>query len=168
VGGTDTQVQFNDGGSALGGDAGLTYNKTTDTLTAGTINVKSHTGYAGSQLVIYTAATSTTDATPATISTITMSDDTAMWIEVHIVARRTSGGNDRAYYQRTALIYRAGGGSATIQMGVLGTVTVESNASYDSTITTSGNDVLVRVTGVGSTNISWVATIKYQVVVTSS
>jgi hypothetical protein len=36
AGGSDTQVQFNDGGSALGGDAGLVYNKTTDTLTAGT------------------------------------------------------------------------------------------------------------------------------------
>jgi hypothetical protein len=31
-GGSDTQIQFNDGG-AFGGDAGLTYNKTTDTLT---------------------------------------------------------------------------------------------------------------------------------------
>lgn len=31
-GGADTQVQFNDGG-AFGGDAGATYNKTTDTLT---------------------------------------------------------------------------------------------------------------------------------------
>ena len=31
-GGSDTQVQFNDGGN-LGGDAGLTYNKTTDSLT---------------------------------------------------------------------------------------------------------------------------------------
>lgn len=35
VSGSDTQVMFNDGGSALGGDAGLTYNKTTDTLTVG-------------------------------------------------------------------------------------------------------------------------------------
>lgn len=34
AGGADTQVQFNDGGSAFNGDAGLTYNKTTDTLTA--------------------------------------------------------------------------------------------------------------------------------------
>jgi len=34
VGGSDTQVQFNDGGSELGGDAGLTYNKSTDALTA--------------------------------------------------------------------------------------------------------------------------------------
>ena len=32
-GGSDTYVQFNDGGSTFGGDAGLTYNKTTDTLT---------------------------------------------------------------------------------------------------------------------------------------
>jgi hypothetical protein len=32
VAGTDTQIQFNDGGSAFGGDSGLTYNKTTDTL----------------------------------------------------------------------------------------------------------------------------------------
>jgi hypothetical protein len=32
-GGSDTQVQFNDGGSAFGGDSGLTYNKTTDDLT---------------------------------------------------------------------------------------------------------------------------------------
>ena len=31
--GSDTQVQFNDGGTNLGGDAGLTYNKTTDALT---------------------------------------------------------------------------------------------------------------------------------------
>lgn len=33
-GGNDTYVQFNDGGT-FGGDAGLTYNKTTDTLTSG-------------------------------------------------------------------------------------------------------------------------------------
>jgi hypothetical protein len=31
--GSDTQVQFNDGGSAFGGDAGFTYNKTTNSLT---------------------------------------------------------------------------------------------------------------------------------------
>jgi hypothetical protein len=37
-GGSDTQVQFNDGG-AFGGDAGLTYNKTTNVLTAGDVQV---------------------------------------------------------------------------------------------------------------------------------
>lgn len=37
-GGLDTQVQFNDGGAAFGGDAGLTYNKTTNTLTTDQVN----------------------------------------------------------------------------------------------------------------------------------
>lgn len=38
IGGSNTQVQFNDGG-VLGGDAGFTYNKTTDTITvAGAVN----------------------------------------------------------------------------------------------------------------------------------
>jgi hypothetical protein len=36
VSGTDTQVQFNDGGS-LGADAGLTFNKTSDTLSTNTV-----------------------------------------------------------------------------------------------------------------------------------
>lgn len=38
--GSDTQVQFNDGGTAFGGDAGMTYSKSTDTLTVvGDVNV---------------------------------------------------------------------------------------------------------------------------------
>ena len=35
AGGSDTQVQFNDGGTTLAGDAGFVFNKTTDTLTLG-------------------------------------------------------------------------------------------------------------------------------------
>jgi hypothetical protein len=48
VAGTDTQVQFNDGGS-LAGDAGFTFNKTTDTVSANNffaaavVNAASHT-----------------------------------------------------------------------------------------------------------------------------
>lgn len=42
-GGSDTQVQFNDGGS-FGGDAGLAYNKTTDTLTVPNIRGVSSDG----------------------------------------------------------------------------------------------------------------------------
>ena len=34
-GGSNTYVQFNDGGSTFGGDAGFTYKKTTDVVTAG-------------------------------------------------------------------------------------------------------------------------------------
>lgn len=41
--GSDTQVQFNDGGSSLGGDAGFTYNKTTNVITVDGISTGSAT-----------------------------------------------------------------------------------------------------------------------------
>lgn len=45
-GGLDTYVQFNDGGTTFGGDAGLTYNKTTDVLSVGgAINLGSGGNY---------------------------------------------------------------------------------------------------------------------------
>lgn len=50
-GGSDTQVQFNDGG-AFGGDAGLTYNKTTDALTmTGDLNITSADAVGGTNRI---------------------------------------------------------------------------------------------------------------------
>jgi hypothetical protein len=73
-GGSDTYVQFNDGGSTFGGDAGLTYNKTTDTLTitgdlnvnGGDINTSSVTG----SLFNNTATTINIGTSAATITNI--------------------------------------------------------------------------------------------------
>ena len=45
--GATTQVIFNDGGTNLAGDAGLVYNKTTDTLTAGNASITGALGAAG-------------------------------------------------------------------------------------------------------------------------
>ena len=56
IGGTNTQVQFNDGGS-FGGNAGLTYNKTTDTLT--TSVVVHGAGTAGAPSITTTGDTNT-------------------------------------------------------------------------------------------------------------
>ena len=55
--GTDTQIQFNDGG-AFGGDAGLTYNKSTDSLTV-VGNVTSQTNFIRSVATGVSAAGST-------------------------------------------------------------------------------------------------------------
>ena len=43
VSGADTQVQFNDGGAAFGGNVNFTYNKTTNTLTAGGLVLNNYT-----------------------------------------------------------------------------------------------------------------------------
>ena len=45
--GATTQVIFNDGGTNLAGDAGLVYNKTTDTLTAGNATITGALGVSG-------------------------------------------------------------------------------------------------------------------------
>jgi hypothetical protein len=47
-GGSDTYVQFNDGGSTFGGDAGFTYNKTTDRVTLGALTVDTNSLYVDS------------------------------------------------------------------------------------------------------------------------
>ena len=70
-GGSDTQVQFNDSG-ILGGDSGLTYNKTTDTLTIGgdiAVNGGDLTTTAGTASLFNTNAT-TLNIGGATSSTI--------------------------------------------------------------------------------------------------
>lgn len=64
--GSDTYVQFNDGGTALGGDAGMTYNKTTDSLTlAGTLTTGSGASTAGAVALTQgtTQSTGTTNVT---------------------------------------------------------------------------------------------------------
>ena len=61
-GGSDTQVQFNDGGS-FGGDSGLTYNKTTDSLTiTGDLAVN------GGDITTSTTTASIFDATATTVN----------------------------------------------------------------------------------------------------
>lgn len=50
--GSDTQVQFNDGGTATGGDSGLTYNKTTNTLTVDGIPIGTGAGNISSNIAI--------------------------------------------------------------------------------------------------------------------
>jgi hypothetical protein len=70
--GSDTQVQFNDGGSALGGDAGFVFAKTTGTLTIGKNTV-------GGEVILYNElgatdynATIQPNAAQAAAATITL------------------------------------------------------------------------------------------------
>lgn len=64
-GGLDTQVQFNDSGS-FGGDAGLVYNKTTDTLTVG---VKTLIGTGSADPILELATSNTTNGDPQVLFT---------------------------------------------------------------------------------------------------
>lgn len=72
--GSDTQVQFNDGGS-FGGDAGLTYNKTTDNLiVAGKVDAKSLQVNGASGAGHIDLKHQSADATPSTAFTALFAD----------------------------------------------------------------------------------------------
>lgn len=66
--GTDTQVQFNDGGSSLGGDAGFVFNKTTNVATLGGLNVS---GLTASELVATDASKNLVSLAVVTYPSIT-------------------------------------------------------------------------------------------------
>ena len=108
---------------------------------------------------IKVATVSTTDATVTTIHTEALADESAYLIVANVVGKKDDS-TDRATYIRRILVYRDGGGVATVQGAVDNELTVESNASWDCTITVDGgNNAIVTVTGVAATNITWNARI---------
>jgi len=79
--GTDTQIIFNDGGSAYGGDAGLTYNKTTNVLT--------NTG----GKVVLSAGTVTT-STPLLDATQTWNDSGVLFTAIKLNVTETAAASN--------------------------------------------------------------------------
>lgn len=102
---------------------------------------------------IFTSIT-TSDATPTTLTTIAIPDNTTVLIDATVSARETSGA-DRAGYIRRALVYRESAGIATLVDTVDTTLTRESDVLWDATISVSGNNALVEVTGLAGSTINW-------------
>ncbi len=115
----------------------------------------------GGDSVYREGTVSTADAAATTIDTITLDDDSSYLIETTIVGIRTDAGfeaADRAAYIRRVAAYRDGGGGATFQGPVRTPHTSESKGNLNATMTTSGNDVLIQVTGRAGEDYDWRST----------
>ena len=177
-GGLDTYVQFNDGGSTFGGDAGLTYNKTTDTLTvagdiavdggdittsATTFNLVNATattvnlGGGASTVNIGAAGSAVTFAGNVTGSNALLSGDLAV------------NGGDITTTSATfnlvtgsATTVNIGGTATTVQVGAAGSSTTfagnitGSNARFNGDIAVNGGDITSTA---GTFNIAGVANV---------
>jgi hypothetical protein len=106
-------------------------------------------------------ATTTTDATVKTVDTIAITASSTYLIQTRIVGRRTGGvsgtADDGCSYVRRGT-YTTKAGVVTL-MGAVETIGTdrEDQAGFDATLTISSTNVLVRVTGAASNNMSWQA-----------
>lgn len=98
----------------------------------------------------------TTSGIAAPTWSMTMPDNT-LWAVAMTCIARDQAGTERAMYRRQMLCYRQGGGGATVQ-GSAETVgtDIETNATLNATLGTSGNDIGSSVTGLAATTIDWV------------
>mgnify|MGYP001576084687 CR=1 FL=1 len=110
-------------------------------------------------VVNYTKAATTTDATVTNLLQIAMLDATTCQVSM-VFSGVQSGGTNRASYERIGTFYRTGGGGATLQGAVTAVHTAESNAAWDVTLDTNGNNIRGRVTGVAATTIKWGGSVK--------
>lgn len=106
--------------------------------------------------------TTTTDATVTTISTIATASNTVTRVEAMVTGRRTGGtsgsaGDSAGYSAR--FTFKNIGGTLT-QVGSLALDANEDQAGWDVTVTTSGTNILVKVTGAADNNVTWDATVR--------
>lgn len=105
----------------------------------------------------------TTDATVTTINTIAVAASTTVMIEAHVRARRTGGTSGTAEDAAGYVIYgtyKNVAGTATLVGAVAADYTAEDQAGWDATLTASGGNVLLRVTGASNNNVTWHSTVR--------
>lgn len=110
----------------------------------------------------YHGRAATTDATTTTINTIAISANNTYLIEARVRARRTGGtagtADDAAAYIVRGT-YKTAAGAVTLVGALTAEYTAEDVAGYDATLAISATNVLVRVTGVLDTQITWHSTV---------
>lgn len=104
----------------------------------------------------------TTDATVTTLLSIPLRPSATTLLRVLVWARRTGGSSGTAEDGAGYVLYgvykvvagvgtAVGGATPTLDFGA------EDQAGWNATLTLSGQNVLVRVTGAANNNITWVA-----------
>jgi len=106
-----------------------------------------------------------------TLLTLPLQPDTVTSMHVKVTGRRTGGAagstDDGAYYELYGA-YKLLAGVATPIGGTTPTLTfgAEDQAGWDATLTVSGVNVLVQVTGAADNNVTWVGRVHLDTVST--
>lgn len=151
--------QIAEGGTDASDDLEL---KSTDNATKGAVKIIDGSEFLHNDMHRQRYILQTTDATPASLATIGLTDDRVYNVHVTVVARRSDiGGESRASWKLTTTAYRAAAGGATLQGSVKQDYKTSATASLDADIDTSTNDIRVRVTGKAAEDYEWKAYVEY-------
>ena len=128
------------------------------------LSVSSHTGFSNSAFNFATAGVATTNNTQTVLWSKTLDDEFAFYFTVKVLARRTDSGTENGRFARDFMVYRGGGGSATLGATVVTPYVDElyNGTGWNVTIDALTNDVRILVTGENAKTIIWVARIEYQ------
>ncbi len=102
----------------------------------------------------------TDNATPTEVDEFDLDDEETYMIQISVVGTQ-SDGSERCGVIKSAVVYRDGGGGATIQGSVAAMLEEYSDVAWDVDITVSGNAVKATVTGVAATDITWKCSMQY-------
>lgn len=97
----------------------------------------------------------TTDATVTTITTIATDTNATYTVGVNIAAIKNDGVAQASYVLYAS--FQNDGGVLSAVGSLTTAHSFEVNAGLDATITASGTNILIRVTGLGATTIDWIA-----------
>ena len=98
--------------------------------------------------------TETTDDTETTVFTRPLDDDTTYGIEVKVIGVEEDGSN-RASFHRSIVVYREGGGNATIQGLEYDIHSETSDLDWDVALDVDGTNFEVNVAGIAATKVKW-------------
>ncbi len=106
------------------------------------------------------ASITTSNATPTSIWSFALSNDTTYAVEADVVCVNADG-SQRGSFKRKAMVSRTGPGAAVLDPAsqVVGT-DAKTDPGLDAAFAVSGNDVDLMVTGLASPNVSWKASIE--------
>jgi fibronectin-binding autotransporter adhesin len=141
-------------------------NSTNITQFNGVIQQQVQAAFTGSNLVMTTAAVQTTNATVTTIYTLTPANNTAYWIMARIIGRNNANNGDHRYAIISAMVsVDAAGSPALSSVTTIASATAGGASGWGApSMSVSGSNLLVTVTGVAATTVNWVARIEYQAI----
>lgn len=132
----------------------------------GITSQQTHTNFSNSEKVSQTFAAQTTSATPATAFTLSVPDNSVLWISVNIVARYENTSANQNYAAKIFGGVRRNNASSAvlIDQAAITELSDENPSGYIVDLDVNGNDLRVRVTGATGETVNWAGSIEHQAV----